>query len=113
MIKINSATDLSININGTTTVIALLVSICGGFWLLKNRPEAYKDFVNDLPIQDLIVYDVKSFTEFRVLTNKNFDNNAYDKALSSLQQLSDKDQRLSSDKILIYVNKTCMMINKL
>ena len=111
MVTVKNTTGFDVKVNGTEYIIPLLINLCGGFWLLKDRPDEYDTFIDKLPITDLTVFFSKDNSREAVIVDKCFDENAYDKVISAIKELPDKDLCLSSEHTLVCIDRTSMEIS--
>ena len=95
-------TDVNADVTlfGERYVFDLIHKLCCGFWLLAKRPDKLNDFIDMLPIDDLIVM-FASQGSYHIIANKKFDADDYNIAADIIKSKNYRDLLLTSDKVCV------------
>lgn len=101
-------------------VYLMIYKLCAGFWLLQNRPEAMKEWIEDLPVECLLV-SVKDPANPEaaprdkvhiIMNNKKLNYKEYDFVMKLLWQLSPEKRNLwLNSAIKLTVQKPTILIS--
>lgn len=109
MINIENSSAVSISIYGESKLSSLLIRLCGGYWLFDKRPSELRRFVNEMPIANLTV-NVKG-TPMRVLIDKRFQPDTYDRVTRYIRTLPLEDETFSSGRVSVKIKNDSMDVS--
>lgn len=101
---------MDVSLYGQYRIDFLMTSLCGGFLYFQKRPDAFEEFLDEMPVHDLTVTNEKTKTTVTVLNNKQFDRDAFDIAMADIDKLSQEERNLSSPRMRIKVLNTTMRV---
>lgn len=111
MLKIDKPMSQDITIFGNRDVRTLVHSLCGGFWILAKRPDALREFIENLPISNLSVRTPSSYAFTDVIVNKELITMLYDEVWKEIKDLPDEKLHICSDYVDIYLTGDTLNID--
>lgn len=109
MIKTTNS-NVDIKINGEDNVRSLIRSLCMGYWLSKDE-DSKTEFINNLFVSDLSIRLPSQYSYIDILHNKEFNSEAYDFVMKTLEDMSFEDLLINSNKVEIILDKSSLNID--
>lgn len=110
MIRIDSINSKA-TIFGCTHITPLLISLCGGFYLYENRPDAKQEFIENLEIINLAIRFSEDYAFYDIIKNGVFDAEIYDYIMTKLKTMSDDVLNINSPSVDIIVSNKSLSID--
>lgn len=111
MVKTTNS-NVDIKINGEDNVRSLIRSLCMGYWLSKDE-DSKTEFINNLFVSDLSIRLPSQYSYTDILHNKEFDSEAYDFIMKTLNDMPSEDLQINSSKVEVILNKSSLTIDLL
>lgn len=109
MIKTTNS-NVDIKINGEDNIRSLIRSLCMGYWLSKDE-DSKTEFINNLFVSDLSIRLPSQYSYIDILHNKEFNSEAYDFIMKTLEDMSFEDLLINSNKVEIILDKSSLTID--
>lgn len=110
MIRIDNLNSRA-TIFGCTHITPLLISLCGGFYLYENRPDAKQEFIDNLEITNLSIRFSEDYAFYDIIKNGAFDAEVYDFIMTKLKCMSDEDLNICSPYVDVLVSEKSLAID--
>ena len=109
MVKTTNS-NVDIKIYGEDNVCSLIRSLCMGYWLSKDE-DSKTEFINNLFVSDLSIRLPSQYSYIDILHNKEFNSEAYDFIMKTLEDMSFEDLLINSSKVEIILDKSSLTID--
>lgn len=110
MIRVENS-KANATIFGCTHITPLLISLCGGFYLYENRPDAKREFIDNLVITNLSIRFSEDYAFYDIIKNGVFDAEIYDYIMTKLKTMSDDVLNINSPNVDIIVSNKSLSID--